>query len=328
MVSKLYIIGNGFDLHHNLKTRYHDFAIYLKKNNADIYDILESFISYSTSEKDLWSKFEENLANLDVEAILHEHSDRLPDYSNDDFRDRDRYVFPDIMDELLIKLTKDLFSAFKNFIQEVVQPNSSFEQKIDINEEAIFLTFNYTNTLERVYHIDRSRITYIHNSAFYNSEDIILGHGINPESFEVRLHHPPNGLNPDEIEKWYNDYDENYYDFSYDEGKNRIMEYFKETFKPTREIIKQKASFFKQLNTIEEIFIFGHSLSKVDLPYFKELVKHINTHVKWTVSYYNNEEYNRHEETLNSMGISSADINFVKLDHLKINNKQLSLFTP
>ncbi|WP_259189163.1 bacteriophage abortive infection AbiH family protein [Myroides odoratus] len=122
------------------------------------------------------------------------------------------------------------------------------------------------------------------------------------------------------MDKWDNNYDENYDDFSYDEGKNRIMKYFKGTFKPTKRIIKQKASFFKQLNTIEEIFISGHSMSKVDLPYFKELDKHINTHVKWTVSYYNNEEYNRHEETLNSMGISSTTINFVKLDYLKINN--------
>lgn len=31
-MSKLYVIGNGFDLHHNLNTTYSTFGVYLKKN--------------------------------------------------------------------------------------------------------------------------------------------------------------------------------------------------------------------------------------------------------------------------------------------------------
>jgi hypothetical protein len=39
----LYIIGNGFDIHHNLDTRYQSFANYLAENNSDVYDLLLNY---------------------------------------------------------------------------------------------------------------------------------------------------------------------------------------------------------------------------------------------------------------------------------------------
>ena len=42
-MDKLYIIGNGFDLNHELKTRYTDFKEWLKNKKPNIYKtILES----------------------------------------------------------------------------------------------------------------------------------------------------------------------------------------------------------------------------------------------------------------------------------------------
>ena len=34
----LYVIGNGFDIHHKLDTRYQNFANYLTKNDNKVYD--------------------------------------------------------------------------------------------------------------------------------------------------------------------------------------------------------------------------------------------------------------------------------------------------
>lgn len=323
MITKLYIIGNGFDLHHYLKTGYHDFANYLREKHNDIYTTLESYVSYPTSENDLWSRFEENLANLDAEEILSEHSDRLPNYASDDFRDRDRYVFPDIMEEHFQKLTSGLFSAFEEFIQRVKFPNYSWEYKIEIDKEATFLTFNYTNTLERVYSIDRSKIIYIHNSAFYGSEGIILGHGIDPENFEEKRPEPPDNLESEKLEEWYNQNDD--YDYSYDEGKQNLMRYFKATYKPTREIINQNSYFFENLKALKEIFIFGHSMSSIDLPYFEEIVKNLSSGVKWTVSFYNSLEYKRHLTTLDILGVPRDNIRLIQLEDLQESNKQLKI---
>lgn len=323
MTTKLYIIGNGFDLHHYLKTSYYDFAKYLRENYNDIHTNLESYVSYPDSEKDLWSKFEENLANLDAEEILSEHTDTLPNYASDDFRDRDRYIFPDIMEEHFQKLTSGLFSAFEEFIQQVEFPKYSWEYKIEIDKEAFFLTFNYTNTLERIYLIDKSKIIYIHNSAFYGSEGIILGHGIDPETFEEKRPEPPDSLEIDELEEWYNQNDD--YDYSYDEGKQNLMRYFKVTHKPTREIINQHSYFFENLKTVKEIFVFGHSMSAVDLPYFEEVAKNLNKDVKWTVSFYNSEEYKRHLSTLDKLGVSIDNIRLIQLENLQDSNKQLKI---
>jgi len=323
MTTKLYIIGNGFDLHHYLKTSYYDFANYLRENHNDIYSTLESYVSYPTSENDLWSRFEENLANLDAEEILSEHSDTLPNYASDDFRDRDRYVFPDIMDEHFQKLTSGLFSAFQEFVQQVEYPNYSWEHKIEIDKEATFLTFNYTNTLERLYSIDKSKIIYIHNSAFYGADEIILGHGIDPETFEEKKPEPPDDLEPEELEEWYNRNDD--YDYSYDEGKQNLMRYFKVTYKPTKEIINRHSNFFANLKTVEEIYVYGHSISSVDLPYFEEIVRNVSNDMKWTVSFYNSDEYNRHKVTLDKLGIAIENIRLIQLEDIQENNKQLKI---
>src|ERR1700753_1181866 len=108
MINTLYVIGNGFDLHHELRTSYFEFANYLKEHNISLYHNLESYISYPTSNNNLWSQFESNLANLDIEEILSEHIDSLPDYGSEEFRDRDRYVFPDTMEQLCEQLPTEL----------------------------------------------------------------------------------------------------------------------------------------------------------------------------------------------------------------------------
>ena len=54
----LYIVGNGFDIHHGVKSRYSDFKDYVQANGSDLYDTLEKY--FNTDE--LWSDFEETLA--------------------------------------------------------------------------------------------------------------------------------------------------------------------------------------------------------------------------------------------------------------------------
>ena len=55
IVNTLYILGNGFDLYHNLKTRYVDF-----KQFASVLQTLEPFFCLD----ELWCNFEEALAQV------------------------------------------------------------------------------------------------------------------------------------------------------------------------------------------------------------------------------------------------------------------------
>src|SRR5690606_32593737 len=99
------------------------------------------------------------------------------------------------------------------------------------------------------------------------------------------------------------------YDYSYESGKSEILSYFNDSFKPTVEIIAKRQSFFDGLKTIEGVFVLGHSLSPVDQPYITKIIDSINNpDVKWTVTYYSNEEHDAHKAKLLSMGLNESQI--------------------
>ncbi|QHC86505.1 hypothetical protein AS589_17835 [Empedobacter brevis] len=314
MNNELYVIGNGFDLHHGLNTSYKAFAKYLKENDTDLYETLENYISYPETDDDLWWKFEENLANLNADEILSESSDYLPNIASDDFRDRDLHTFPDIMQQKFERLTIDLLENFKKFILDAKFHDGVYQHKVILNSEAKFLNFNYTNTLEKVYNINFHNITYIHNSIHYH-ENIVLGHGIDPKNFEKQLPEPPDNLDFEDYEEWYRMHDD--YDYSYDTGRENLYEYFKIMHKSTAKIIENHKTFFNNLKNINEVFIFGHSISKVDILYFEKLKESVSQSSKWIVSYYSDTSILSLKESLLSIGITEENISFIKLTEIQ-----------
>ena len=341
MTNKLYIIGNGFDLHHELKSKYCHFACYLKRNNTELYELLKNYIEFPEPDKDLWSDFESNLANLNKERILFDYDFLLPDFTKEELTPEDREAFPYTMEEYLCKLTEGLIENFQNFISEIKIAEISNELILEIDKKAKYLTFNYTNTLELFYNIDKENVLYIHNSAYYGPEQIILGHGIDPKNFEEELPEPPDDIELEDLEKWYSQ--NVYWEYSYSTGKDTIMKYFAKNYKPTKLIIEINQPFFSELHSINEIYILGHSLSKVDLPYFEEIIKSVHPGAKWFTSYHNtekveskqnnnniNEEKNnsegkKHLDTLINLGIDKSSISLFQLKEIQLNFGQLKL---
>ena len=71
-VSKLYIVGNGFDIMHGMKTRYQDFYNWLLISGR-LYIIKELQSVYNTKENGeylLWSNFEDALGKYDINVAL------------------------------------------------------------------------------------------------------------------------------------------------------------------------------------------------------------------------------------------------------------------
>jgi hypothetical protein len=322
-MKRFYIIGNGFDLHHGLKTSYYDFAQYLEKSNNELFTTLEKYISYPTNQHSLWSDFETNLANLSIDEILDDNIIYLPDIMSDEFRDRDLHAFPNVMENFFRLLTEELFQEFQDFIQLVDFQESASSKMVELDIQATFLTFNYTNTLEKLYGVKRNKVTYIHNSAFYGAESIILGHGMNPANFKQVTPEPPDNLNPEEYDRWYG---ENVsWDYSFDTGRETLEKYFETTFKPTEKVIKDKQYFLQAINQFDEINIFGHSLSDVDMPYFREIYKHSKLDANWRVSYYSLNNKKHHFEKMTNLGITSSKLDLFELKDIQRNNKQLKL---
>ncbi len=320
---KLYIIGNGFDLHHNLNTRYSSFGLFLKKHHYDIYELFLEYYGFGDiNEEDkeslndpLWCQFEEALSQMDKEQLLENYSEYVPNYSSDDFRDRDRYDLPIYIESVVNKVTLEMRQVFEEFIQNLSYPKISNEDLVHLDYQSLFLSFNYTDTLERYYNVDRKNIEYIHNKSG-EENNLILGHGIDPKEFFEQEETPPE--DPEEYERWV-EWKSDTYDYSIERGKDEIREYFQKSFKPTQDIINQKKDFFSKLNQINKVYILGHSLSDVDLPYFQEIIKNLKGHQEWLVSYYKESEKEDRILPLLSLGIDKANIKLKKLTELEIN---------
>lgn len=64
MYRHLYIIGNGFDLHHKINCSYKDFREWICNNDFDVLEKVDEI--YGVYDDEWWSDFENQLASLDA----------------------------------------------------------------------------------------------------------------------------------------------------------------------------------------------------------------------------------------------------------------------
>lgn len=158
--------------------------------------------------------------------------------------------------------------------------------------------FNYTKTLELVYGVSSDDILSIHGKSDDECSKVILGHYWVPED-RPDLNDVPN---PEDM------------DTRVMEGNELINDYFGRTFKSVDKVIDQHASFFNDLESTDHVFVLGHSLSEVDLAYFKKIVSTVSEETEWNVSYFGDEELERHKITMRKLGV--RQVNFIQLRDL------------
>ncbi|WP_449568658.1 bacteriophage abortive infection AbiH family protein [Lelliottia nimipressuralis] len=309
---RLYVTGNGFDLHHGLDTSYFSFGYFLRSHQRESYNNLVEFVGFTdlpeeldqldNDEHPLWCEFESNLAGLNSQAVLDEFNDYLPHLSDPDFRDRDWHAFDIEMQRILESLTDGLFTQFTSFISLVKYPELAADKTLQLCNNALFINFNYTSTIECYYGIKSSQILYIHGNASLPGDRLILGHGIDPENFKEHPDEPPTDVTDEELEQWYQHMSDNY-DFAYESGKQTLNRYFTQSFKNTEEVMSAGQAFFSQLNAVNEVIIVGHSLSAVDMPYFAAIKQHVQPNSTWTATCYLEKEREQHLHALQSIGI-------------------------
>lgn len=268
--SKLYIIGNGFDLHHKIRSEYSDFKAFLKKEDKGLFRLVEDYLLNIDGDKE-WSNLESALGDIDIDYVVDNKSVFLPSYSADDWRDSDHHDFQYEIDKIAKNLSSTLKTQFANWVRQIEIPDATSAQNrlstLDINGR--YLSLNYTSTLTSVYSVPATNILHIHGNAAMDDADLVLGHAWNPSE-----------------RKSLNDYS------GVEEQDTRVTEaydildrYFSATFKSSERIIQENATFFAGLHNIEEVFVLGHSLSDVDRNYFEAVVKAINVDIVcWTIA--------------------------------------------
>ncbi len=289
-MSKLFILGNGFDIASGLQTGYKNFRKwFIQYHDLDysylnrivneeafseleipqsslghhgeiIYDdgILAAFfyvlVTYANPNDITWNGFEANLSKLPFDGFEDNYF-----YEGDD-----EFEEAEIVEQVGSGLAKVFVDAVNTYFTDWIryiyknERPTNVKKIISNNVNSTFLIFNYTNVLEELYKIPDEQICHIHGYV-RKGDKIIIGHG-------DEVSH--NGdFNP-------------FSTYSY------TIEAKEDLRKPVKEIILKNRCFFQGLSQLKEIYIIGWGLDNpnfVDAPYLQEVVKHTDSN---TVIYF------------------------------------------
>lgn len=316
-MNTLYVIGNGFDSAHQLKTSYWYFREYLKKYAEDFYVKLEENYGYFQMNLDdyhigenpnevlrkrdncvyelFWKTIEEELGKVNETAML--------EFSNS--------IVSNMCLESGLEGIKDTLDDFwsgqYSFIKQLQEYVFKWAKQIRLhkcvpiceelinNNEDIFLTFNYTNTLEKVYKIPSANILHIHGGLPpYCYTEPILGHG-NYEAIK-------------RCEKMVSEAEKKS-DDEYISIYNAIANFYKDTLKDTRKLLIANNDFFGKLVNINTVKVIGHSLGEVDYPYFERIIQCVNDNANWNVYFHEDSDEDKFRKILNMLGVSNSHLN-------------------
>lgn len=295
----LYIIGNGFDLHHGIQSYYTEFGKYVLRVYPDLHETFETYFSFDGN----WANLEESLAEIDVHSIIEDASSYLVPYSAEDWSDAYHHDYQYEIDRIVKALSRELKRTFTEWIYSLDIPDRSTCRVplLGLKTGAAYLNFNYTKTLHKLYGIARGDVVYIHNKATSAISDLILGHAAHPSTRK-----PLNqGI------------DAEYEDVRVIEGNALLDKYFSETYKPTSSIITKHAAFFDSLRSINNIYVVGHSLSAVDMPYLDRIAKSTSvSRPAWVVTYYSATSIDKFKAALSSIGISGSRVKYIQISDL------------
>lgn len=254
-MKRLFVVGNGFDLAHGRKTSYNDFRDYLVKQNYS------RFVSSMEFRRGLMA---DGIWN-DVEVYMgyvHENEQKM---ATD-------YAF-------------DLQGALKEWMARV-EAEPAKKLPANFSRKDLFITFNYTNTLEDLYGVSDCQILHLHGS-YKNGDSLVMGHRCRHESSNLDVY--------DQL-----------------------------TYKPVELIINERLEpFLKEYihpatKHISQAVILGHGIRTcdwVDRGYFKYLAKSLKD-AKWHVSCLNPDDSKEKEKALIEIGINEKLIKFGKLEEL------------
>lgn len=209
-MKSLFIIGNGFDLSHELKTLYEHFHEYLKEEypesngegltvpepifmpdgdvryeDANTVNLLMYLINNAEPNGENWSDLERSMGYFDFDEAF----DFLPeDLDEDDEPDmwKNSYNNEDLARSLVdpVHSIVDYFSQWIDTIDinEDIKIKSDFLKVMDKDND-FFLTFNYTKTLEVLY--KAHNVCHIHGEQ--DGGFLLLGHGNDADYYEENM---------------------------------------------------------------------------------------------------------------------------------------------
>lgn len=155
----LVLVGNGLDINTGLHTAYKDFFSSLDESQMKVYQLISPIPIDSLSNE--WMNLEKQLTN----NVKHSFNPAHPGVSSGRFEDFCNYTVKMVRQFLYDYLVTEYQSLDKNNFSPMVAKYCQDADRI--------INFNYTNTLQDVYGINKSKIEFIHGSL--DEHFIIIG---------------------------------------------------------------------------------------------------------------------------------------------------------
>lgn len=303
-MSTLYLFGNGFDIAHGIFTPYSAFRSYLEKNHEEFLrrfeamyhiqplDDTEPWYTDKDQErwdkkvlKELWEAFEEEIGHPDVEGMYDMAASLAETMPADGVKDtldwhwRREYGF-----------SSDLQKYVLEWLQTIDTSKATVRKKaLACSESDLFMTFNYTDTLERVYGIDY--VLHIHGGVpSCSSLAPIMGHG--------------NRLLIDQYRRKSEEAKEDGIEWAASIN-SAIARFGESMYKDTSALMSMNESFFSNLGGVGEIVSLGLSFGDVDIPYLERIASQVKPTAKWKIYYYSEKDRRRLKSVFGILGITS-----------------------
>lgn len=266
----LYILGNGFDLAHRLRTSYSDFQEFCSFRSE-----LERICPLEPN----WSNFEEALGEIEPDQAYDQATSHLPPF---DYEFREVYQREDAVDNEVLTPLRELREELLRWLRSISLSGVGREFRLSSN--SLYLTFNYTYLLEEVYGVSANRVLHIHG-ALMDEGDIVVGHNNRCVSLGSSL-------------------EEGAWPFVVD-ACDSIFKIVNQYYKNVDLIIKANEPFWKSLVEIEEIVVFGHSYNEIDREYF-HVVSENAPSAKWIMHTYTSDDRSRAEGLAIALGLEES----------------------
>lgn len=267
MKTKLYIIGNGFDIASKLNTSYWDFREYLLSKSTENYNE-NCKIHFPIYKKGVLAPNDYQNAKLIVKmidsALKRQYGKRADwKYFEDvlgklEHKDLNKSVYPNTLTDVAIHIA---FTKIENYFRDWIiysTEKQPCEVVFDIkDDDALYLNFNYTLTLENTYEIPSHDICHIHGKI--GDKTLVIGH----KDYEERI-------------------------CTTNLRRERQIQIVREMLiKDTEYSYYSNVSFFEKINTnIKTVISIGFSYSEVDMDYIDKIIECIGKNSIWCIYNY------------------------------------------
>ena len=311
----LYIIGNGFDLMHGVRSSYYAFRNSLGKQNQLRY-ALENFLTV----EDIWADFEDALAHFNLKAmcsgfLVGDWLDLFDAYG-EDAGASSFFSAAEAAANPILTVVNELPRRFRMWV-ETLSIGTADRPLRNMFRNGKVLCFNYTEFVETLYGVSEDNVCYIHGcrrkKKYHPKETLILGHvpGASNDAYDFA----------DDFSGGTRD---SYQLYMIEAAQEQVFRLVAESdeglTKNCGDIIAAHEAFFASLNEIEDIIVIGHSLAPVDWDYFSEVASRLSDikDIHWYFGCHGLHDLDNLEQLLAKLGMEQSTVSIFRTDNIAV----------